>query len=580
MRLAYIPRMPDPIPSRGVLSRPTGWADRPSDLDWLAANIPCQAACPVKTDIPGYLEAISRGDFAEAYRINLRDNVFPGVLGRVCSRPCEPPCRHGWSGLGEPVAICLSKRAAADFFPPPRPVLLEPWFPPTGRRVAVVGAGPAGLAAARDLRLFGHDVVVLERHRAPGGLLRLGIPPFRLPRELVEREVRQIAELGVEIRCGVEVDRAETIEELSREHDAVIVAAGAHRPRTPRIPGADLPGVEAGLSFLIGVHELGQRTVGRRVVVVGGGFTALDCARVALRLGAKSVQIAYRRGLENIRVTPGEKEETEREGIPFLLHVSPVAVLGQDRATAIRLARTGPERSANDPADIEVECDQVLMATGQEPDTSWLPRPLPPNVLPAGDFAEASSNLIEAIADGRRAAAEVDARLMGGPRIAEGAWIAEGRAQPRTRAMDRIPRHAMPKRPLKGRRLDAEVETGFDRGTAAQEARRCYLCHYKYEIDMSRCIYCDQCLEVKPRPSCIVKVPRIERTADGRIVPWTDRGEPTVAPNAPIHSYWIHQADCIRCNACLEVCPTNCISVQRVTWTRAPAGAHNGPPGV
>ena len=159
-----------------ILSQSEGLAHHPGDFHWLEKNIPCQAACPASTDIPGYLAAISRGDYAEAYRINLRDNVFPAVLGRVCSRPCEPPCRHGWEGLGAPVAICSSKRAAADFTNQTDPVVLPPVFPTTGRRVAIVGAGVAGLAAARDLALWGHAVTVYEKHARSGGMMIQGIP--------------------------------------------------------------------------------------------------------------------------------------------------------------------------------------------------------------------------------------------------------------------------------------------------------------------------------------------------------------------------------------------------------------------
>ncbi len=567
-----------------VLSEREGLAARPKDLDWLARNIPCQAACPAHTDIPGYLEAIACGDFEAAYRINLADNVFPAVLGRVCSRPCEASCRHGWEGLGESVAICFSKRSAADFLGRTEPVVLPPVFPPTGKRIAVVGAGVAGLAAARELAFWGHRVTVFERHDQPGGLLRLGIPAFRLPREIVEREIRQIEAQGVEIRCGVEVGGPNLpLNRLAADHDAVILAAGAFRPTLPSLPGSDLRGVDAGLPFLSAVNEGGRTAVGRRVAVIGGGFTAMDCARVALRLGAESVTVYYRRSLAEIVVTPGEREEVEHEGIPFVLQAAPVAFLGSaGRVERLRLIRTtlgepdatGRRRPVEIPgSEFEVEADHVLAATGQTPDRSWLAAgALPENVVLAGDFAQGSSSLIDAIAHGKAIAAQVDARLMGGRRTSEVAAIRDGRPHPRTRAMDAIPRQPMPAIPVKERTLAGEVETGFDAAAARAEADRCYLCHYKYEIDMGRCIYCDQCIEVKPRPACIVRVKRIDRDPDGRLTGWQER-DWSLAPDAARHDYFINQADCIRCNACLEVCPVKCIHVQKVSWTRAPCAA-------
>lgn len=566
-----------------ALSKREGPADTPKDLDWLARNIPCQAACPAHTDIPGYLEAISRGDFAGAYRINLADNVFPAVLGRVCSRPCEKPCRHGWEGLGESVAICFSKRSAADFLTQDDPVILPALFPPTGKKIAVVGAGVAGLAAARELVLWGHRVAVFERHARPGGLLRLGIPPFRLPRGIVDREIRQVEAQGVEIRCGVEVRPGFPLERLAAEYDAVIVAAGAFRPTMPRIPGADLEGVEAGLPFLTAVNERGRTASGRRVVVIGGGFTAMDCARVAVRLGAESVTAVYRRSLAEISVTPGEREEVEHEGVPFVLHATPVACLGRgDRVERVRFLRTRPgapdasgrRRPVNVAgSEFEIDADHVLFATGQTPDPAWLAgAKLPENAVLAGDFARGSSSLIEAIAHAKEIAAQVDARLMGGRRVVEQAWIRDGRAQPRARDLDAIPRQPMTSIPRERRTLAAEVETGFDEAAARTEAQRCYLCHYKYEIDMSRCIYCDQCVEAKPRRACIVKVMRIDTDLDGRLTGWQER-DWNLASDAPCHDYFINQADCIRCNACLEVCPIKCISVQKVAWVREPCAA-------
>ncbi|HTS53651.1 MAG TPA: FAD-dependent oxidoreductase, partial [Burkholderiales bacterium] len=265
------------------------------DFHWLRENIPCQTACPAGTDIPGYLEAVYHGRFQEAYEINLRDNVFPAVLGRVCSRPCEAACRHGWVRNGQSVAICFSKRSAADFYHR-QPIVLPKLFPPSGRRVAVVGSGVAGLAAARDLARFGHALTVFEKHRAPGGMLNQGIPAFRLPRDLIEFEVAQVLALGVEMRCGLAIGGDVALADLVDEFDAVVMAAGTLRPNVLELPGGDLAGVEHGLDFLLQVNEFGRRNIGRRVVVIGGGYTAMDCSRTALRLGAGKVEVRYRRG--------------------------------------------------------------------------------------------------------------------------------------------------------------------------------------------------------------------------------------------------------------------------------------------
>jgi NADPH-dependent glutamate synthase beta subunit-like oxidoreductase len=212
-----------------ALSLAGGDSSAPQDLFWLEQNIPCQAACPAGTDIPGYLEAVYQGRFREAYEINLRDNVFPAILGRVCSRPCEDACRHGRDGNGEPVAICFSKRSAADFAQS-EAVVMRPLFPATGKHVGIIGAGVAGLAVARDLALFGHQVTVYEKHARPGGMLNQGIPAFRLPRDLISREIDQITALGVEIRCGVDVGTEVGVEALLESHDALVLAAGTLRP--------------------------------------------------------------------------------------------------------------------------------------------------------------------------------------------------------------------------------------------------------------------------------------------------------------------------------------------------------------
>ena len=353
------------------------------DVQWIEPVIPCQSACPAHTRIPEYLAAVARGDFAAAYKINLDDNVFSAVLGRVCARPCEAACRHGRGAQGEPLAICFSKRAAADFFAGD-PVTLAPLVErPTGKRVAVIGAGVAGLTVARELARCGHTAVVLERHVRPGGMLNQGIPAFRLPRDIVDREIEQVRRCGVEIRSGVEVGSDVTLSDLLAEHDAVVLAGGTLRRNRLDLPGGDLAGIRHGLDFLLDVNEGRLTSLSGAVLVIGGGFTAMDCARAAKRLTDGAVTVCYRRSREEMLVTPGELEELEREGIPLEEMLAPMGYEGDgtSHVRGIRFVRTAlgePDASGRRrPVPIPgSECvwpaDNVILATGQFPDTSWI----------------------------------------------------------------------------------------------------------------------------------------------------------------------------------------------------------------
>jgi NADPH-dependent glutamate synthase beta subunit-like oxidoreductase/ferredoxin len=582
-----------------ALSAERGESRAAQDLHWLAQNIPCQAACPAGTDIPGYLEAIYQGRFREAYEINLRDNVFPAVLGRVCSRPCEDACRHGWEGNGEPVAICFSKRSSADFAGG-GPVLLQPRSPESGKRVAVVGAGVAGLACARDLALCGHEVLVLEKHQRPGGMMNQGIPAFRLPRDIIDREIGQVAALGVTIRCGVAVGRDVTLSQLVDEHDAVVMAAGTLRPNLLALPGHDLAGLEHGLGFLLDVNEGGRRSVGRRVAVIGGGYTAMDCARTAVRLGAEA-GVYYRRGREDMVVLPGELEELLEEGGRLENQVSPRAYAGDGAVNGVRFVRTRPGAPDRDGRRLPEEvagseflagADSVILATGQFPDAGWIdPRfaaqlvaadgwlasgaaheTAHPKIFAAGDFALGATTLIQAIGHGRDCARKVDASLnrsqRARPAVRIGApfqtKVPQGRGTGRTPAMNVIPIHAMPTLPAAQRVGGAEVETGYDAATAREEASRCYLCHYKFEIIDAKCVLCDECLKVKPVENCIVEIAGLDRDDEGRITGYRriDAGR---TDSLYYNRLWIDQSQCVRCGRCEAVCPVNAITIQKVT---------------
>jgi formate dehydrogenase major subunit len=552
------------------LSVSTGKCSADKDFAWLETNVPCRKACPAGTDIPAYLTAIAEERFDDAYRTNLIDNIFPAVLGRVCSRPCETACRHGYDGLGDPVAICFSKRSAADLHSP-EPVLLEPWLPPTGKRVAVIGSGVAGLTAARNLTLMGHSVTVYEKHSRPGGMLNQGIPEFRLPREIIEREIRQITALGIEIVCNTPIGETLPLSRLQQTFDAVVMAAGTLKPNLLNLPGHELPGIRHGLDFLLEVNENGSAEIGQRVMVIGGGFTAMDCARTAKRLGAQTTEwdlkILYRRSREVMRITPGELDEVDSEGIPIQCHATPIAYLeNQGKLAGMRFRRTGSHE------EFDIPADTVLLATGQFANHAWtgggnanelVDRHA--NLFAAGDYAQGASTLIDAIAHAKHVAEQVDEFLMGEKRLARVIHVENASKTGRSYEMDRIPRHPMPTRPIAERSLLGEVECGYEPSKAIEEARRCYRCHYKFEIDQDKCIKCDWCLKAKPRPECILMLESISHTPDGRVESWEATN--TVRK---MNLIWINSDECIRCGACLKACPVDAISLQKVSLFTEP----------
>jgi len=456
------------------------------DFGYLKENIPCQDACPANTNIPIYIKQAHDGDYAGCYETNRKVNILPGVLGRICSRPCEDKCRHGEHDLGDPVAICHIKRSGADLRDSQN-VKRAPAAASTGKHIAVVGAGPSGLAAAHDLAMNGHKVTLYEARELTGGMLYYGIPRFRLPTEVISGEVDDILALGIECRANTALGSDVTASALLDEHNAVLVAAGCYSPRSLGIGGEDLDGVVSGLEFMMGVNSGSPREGMRSVVVIGGGFTAMDCARTARRLGAE-VKVAVLTTEDEMFATRDEITEAKREGIEILtMAMSREFIAGDDgklgRARFVRtkLGELTPDGLMHEAlpiegSEFELDVDTVIVAIGQGPDPSILDVEVTRDekgrmvvdrdeftcgvegLYLTGDFAWGASTVIESIANGRRAAAHITQMLTGVRPLKWAVTFEAAKPSYRERSFDFIARTEMPSPgPIRWRRRCSAV---------------------------------------------------------------------------------------------------------------------------
>lgn len=577
---------------------PVRFSTDPRDVGWVKENVPCQTACPAGTNVPAYIRMIVENRYGRSYEVNRLANILPGVLGRICSRPCEPVCRHGWPGNGEPVNICHLKRAAADWKMAGHKIT-EDLYTPSGKRVAIVGTGPAGLAAAHDLSILGHEVAIFEREARAGGMLSYGIPEFRLPRDVLDVEVHNATRLGVAVKTGVSVGNGDGQVQLSHlrdGYDAVLLATGcmAALPLPLRDnekgvdPVAETAGVEYGLDFLIELHRGEKKKVGKRVAVIGAGFTALDCARVARRLGARSVTIHIRTTEKYIPVMEEEILEAKREGIEIRGLRTPVGleINAKGKLTGVKFVqnRLGGWRPNGRREAIPIDgsafiepCDTVFVAIGQRTVSDYLDLPVEldrrgniriseeeamtsvEGVFAAGDCVGGASTVVEAVGHGREVAVKLDGWLMGRQRRRWVVKIEPVNEPQRERAFDFIPRQPLPTAAVTKRfkNINIEVETGMGKEAAVEEAKRCYLCYLKYEIDVDNCIFCRACIDVAPR-DCIKLVQGVEIQEDGTYGKLTETSRWD-----KVGAIWIDNNECIRCGACFKVCPTQCISITK-----------------
>ena len=616
-----------------------------------AGLISCQRACPVHTDARGYVRAIANGHFDDAYLIARGPNPFASICGRVCGAPCEAACRRGlvprvdddgrFVATDRPIAIRALKRFVCDLAGPearPHHEVLDALrahvpavaadademaallraahdgrvLPANGERVAIIGAGPAGLSAAHDLALMGFAPIVYESEPVPAGMLAVGVPAYRLPREVIAQEVAVIRALGVDIRCSVTVGRDVAFADLRRDHAAVVIAVGAKASRGLGLPGEQGPGVYGGVDLLRAV-ALGQTLqLGQNVVVIGGGNVAYDVARSVVRQIAydtartaarlpftSRVCLASLEDLEQMPADTIEILEGDEEGIERLNGWGPVEIVRSDAGlvtgvTFKRCLRVYDEQRRFAPLFDEkdrrtVPCDTVLLAVGQAPSLSFLGdggsdiemlRPGWPKVDPntlqttaagvfaAGDLAHGTRLLIDAVASGKAAARAVYTYVTGRP--LQAATFTAHLALPgyrRERGYESIRRHAVPARPPSERLGDpgVQVELGYDSTLAMREASRCLDCGVTPVFDGSRCVLCGGCADVCPT-ECLKLVPlsAMQEAPDLDAAIGNTLGADA---NRDAHSAILKDEDrCIRCALCVMRCPTDAIVMERVTF--------------
>ncbi|HEU0244866.1 MAG TPA: FAD-dependent oxidoreductase, partial [Candidatus Limnocylindrales bacterium] len=508
---------------------------QPVDASWLQCNIECQEACPVGTNCRGYLNLAAEGRFEEGYILSREPNPVAAMCSYVCSAPCERACRRG--DIDRPLAIRAMKRFLVEWHEASGIPDVMPSITPREERVAVIGAGPAGLAVARELATRGYQITVYDSLPFGGGTMLIGVPAFRLPREAIEMDVRLVERLGVRFVFDTTIGIDIPFEDLQRDFDAIAITAGAMNPVYLDVPGADLDGVKYGIDFMK-LANLGQELeVGRNVVVIGGGYTAMDCSRTSLRYGAENVTIAYRRTRSELVVDEEELGETEREGVNLEFLVSPVELIGEDgKLTGVRFQRNKlgePDASGRrSPVPIEgsefvVPADTVIPAVSQAADLTFLPVEasfevnrgrikVDPatyatnvrGVFACGDFVTGPTTLIESAGHGKKAAYAIDRYLDGRTdvTVTPNVKITSSWRHEMPELYDVLPRQHIPMVQLETRMPSTDptvnfttpVELGYDATAAVAESTRCLMCNYNIWFDPFRCVLCGACADVCP----------------------------------------------------------------------------------
>ena len=574
--------------------------------------VDCQWACPAHTPVPEYIRMIAAERYADAYMVNWQSNVFPGILGRTCDRPCEPACRRG-RVEDEPVAICRLKRVAADYKGDVTGRMPSAPVQGNGKRIALIGAGPASMTVVRDLAVLGYECVVYDGDLRAGGMIRSQIPKFRLPEEVIDEEVSYITALGPEMRLGQHVDSLKAL--LNEGYDAVFVGSGAPKGRDLHIPGRQegTANIHIGIAWLANVSFGHVKEVGRRVIVLGGGNTAMDCCRSARRLGGEDVKVIVRSGFDEMKASPWEKDDAVREDIPILNYLVPKAFKHQngqlcgmtfEKVKAEYDARGRRKLVPTGEPDHFFECDDVLVAVGQENAFPWIERDIGlafdewnmpvvneityqssnPRVFFGGDSAFGPKNIIWAVAHGHQAAISIH-------QFCQGLEVNDRPPPMVTLASQKMGIHEwsydngvsldlrfkVPHRDKMAALNDirAEVELGFDTKLAYAEAERCLNCDVQTVFTDNLCIECDACVDICPVDCLSFTGNGEEAELRTRLSAPARDLDQALYVSGELKTGRIMAKDedvCLHCGLCAERCPTGAWDMQRFLIDVAQAG--------
>ncbi|MEJ0037177.1 MAG: FAD-dependent oxidoreductase [Gammaproteobacteria bacterium] len=583
-----------------------------SHPDYFHRVVDCQWACPAHTDVPEYIRLIAQGRFTDAYMVNRHSNVFPGILGRVCDRPCEPACRRGRVEK-KPVAICRLKRVAADERDEDISARL-PKIPrlKNGKKVACIGAGSASLTVANDLMPLGYEVTIFEQYGEPGGLMRTNIPSFRLPHAVLNDEIQQIVGMGVELKLNHPIG---SLRELLRQgFDAVFVGSGAPKGKELKLPGRQeaSANVHIGIAWLESVAFGHIEKIGERVLIIGVGNTAMDCCRTSLRLGAKSVKVMARKPRGFFKASEWELEDAEEESVEIVVNHSPKAFVHENgKLTGMLFDKLEYDLDANGrivaervTGEILLPADDVILAIGQENAFPWIERDLGiefdrwdvpkvdkvtfqstrAGVFFGGDAAFGPKNIIWAVEQGHQAAISIHRHCQGEPvadRLAPGVNLQSRKMGMHewSYANDYAPveRRLMPHVSLKERfkKLNIEVELGFTAAQAAQEVQRCLNCDVQTVFEAKLCIECDACIDICPVDCLTITGNGEEADLRSRLKAPAKNLTQALYVSAPLKQtarVMVKDEDlCVHCGLCAERCPTAAWDMQKsfVHWPRA-----------